>query len=231
MLRFLFDARISPPLLLDTVWHTHILDTQRYAEDCHEIFASTLHHTFNDEAEGEEARGGSRIRLMGEQTFARRRWQRAALVLELYRLRFGHEAPEGIWDFGIPRDEIQQERQRVQLSDADRMSAHPEEAYRRGEEAEIRSLGLRRNSVISFESRALQQVFIKTLTGKVFMMQVTASVSVENLKAKIQDYEGIPPDMQRLIHAGRQLADGRTLGSYNIENNGTIHIVLDLRGC
>lgn len=85
------------------------------------------------------------------------------------------------------------------------------------------------NSVLGVP-RGGMQLFVKTLTGKTVSIEVEEGESIEDVKAKISEKEGIPPEQQRLIFGGQQLQDAKTLDDYNVGDDATLHLVLRLRG-
>lgn len=96
----------------------------------------------------------------------------------------------------------------------------------------VASAAMRHHSALdtALGVRGGMQLFVKTLTGKTVSIEVEEGESIEDVKAKIAEKEGIPPEQQRLIFGGQQLQDAKTLDDYNVGDDATLHLVLRLRG-
>ena len=202
-LRFI-DKTCSPSDLIDALWHQHILDTSAYYKYCKHKFKTIIHHNPED-ANDQNTR---KLRLKH--------------TMDLYQTNYNITPNNNIWN--LTECQICFELKYVNEIHKNQCDC----------KTLIVCIGCMNNTDKCFICKTYLQLelFVKTMTGKTIVIHcIDENMTIDNLKMKIVIFSSIPVCQQRLIHAGRQLEDGRTLKYYNIKTHSTMHLVLRLSGC
>ena len=214
-------TKLSPPISIDQVWHYHLLDTEAYAMFCRELTQALRLKTQHKKTKKSRVKDGPTS---------------SSLAAPSYRSFFIHHNPSGA------KTDAKSSREREARR---KMADHRYLTYFEGALWNDCGEGLKEQknsdaSKIPKQSPAFERrfqtgmkIFAKMLDGTTETLDVDVHDTVSTLKQKIQDKRGGTPRIceQRLIFAGRQLKDGRTLADYNMQQESTVHLVLKLSGC